>query len=346
MTARARFAGLLRRVTGRGGPGGIILLYHRIAPRGVDPWALAVTPEEFDAQLQILRQFGTPMGLREFQRKRNHKGFRDRAVVVTFDDGYANNLTEAKPLLARHGVPATVFVTAGMIDRPREFWWDELDRLLLQPGTLPKTLTWSFGGAAQAWTLGQTATYTEAEALAHRGWRAWDAECPTARHTLYRALYEQLFPLDDAARREHLDRLVEWAGCSPIGRDTHRLLRSEEVRMLAADGLVEIGGHSVSHASLGALRPRRQWQEIADGKRCLDDLLGAPVTSFAFPFGRPSDYTRETIALVRAAGFTVACTTTAAPVRRRTDSFELPRWTVQAGEGAHFEQWMHTISHD
>ena len=60
--------------------------------------------------------------------------------MITFDDGYADVLHHAKPLLERHSVPATVFVATGAIGQRREFWWDELGGLFLQPGTLPEEL--------------------------------------------------------------------------------------------------------------------------------------------------------------------------------------------------------------
>ncbi len=81
-------------------------------------------------------------------------------IAVTFDDGYANNLHAAKPLLERFTVPATVFVAVGALEDPREFWWDELDGLLLQPGTLPDALQLHVNGRCLAWKLGDAAHYT------------------------------------------------------------------------------------------------------------------------------------------------------------------------------------------
>ncbi len=340
LTARARTW-----VTRRRTPTGILLLYHRIAEPGTDPWSLAISPAQFNEQLSILRRYGTPMGLQEFLRKRHEKSGRERAIVITFDDGYANNLTQAKPLLVRHRIPATVFVTAGMIDHPREFWWDELERLLLLPGTLPSRLELAVNGRVHHWSLGDTAVYTERDYQTYRAWRAWEP-CPTERQSLYRSLYELLFPLDEERRRVLLFDLMEWAGVDlPLGRESHRIMTRDEVRMLADDGLVEVGAHSMTHASLGALSPREQWGEIAGGKDVLDGILQKSVTSLAFPFGRPGDYSRETLALVRAAGFTSACTTASTVVQPWADRFELPRLTVHARDRRSFAAWMHDISH-
>jgi peptidoglycan/xylan/chitin deacetylase (PgdA/CDA1 family) len=82
-------------------------------------------------------------------------------VVVTFDDGYADNLHHAKPLLERYGIPATVFVTSDYIGQEHEFWGDKLERLLLQPGALPQTLQLQVNGTAYQWSLGEAAYFSE-----------------------------------------------------------------------------------------------------------------------------------------------------------------------------------------
>jgi peptidoglycan/xylan/chitin deacetylase (PgdA/CDA1 family) len=116
------------------------LVYHRINELRSDPWALGVTPRRFAEHLEVLRDCARPIRLEQLSGALLDGSLPDRSVVVTFDDGYADNLYNAKPLLERYDVPATVFVTTGYVGSGREFWWDELDRLLLQPGTLPEAL--------------------------------------------------------------------------------------------------------------------------------------------------------------------------------------------------------------
>src|SRR5262249_11986659 len=115
----------------------LILMYHRVTELPNDPYLLAVTPEHFAEQMEEIRRYCVPMRLEELVDELEDGNIPNRGVVVTFDDGYADNLYQAKPLLERYEIPATVFVTAGQVGSRREFWWDELDRLLLQAGTLP-----------------------------------------------------------------------------------------------------------------------------------------------------------------------------------------------------------------
>jgi peptidoglycan/xylan/chitin deacetylase (PgdA/CDA1 family) len=106
-----------------------ILLYHRVAELESDPQRLAVTPAHFEEHLRVLRGTCTPIELADVPRLLRAARLPKRPVAITFDDGYRDNLHEAKPLLERDGVPATVFVASGYVGREREFWWDELDRL-------------------------------------------------------------------------------------------------------------------------------------------------------------------------------------------------------------------------
>jgi peptidoglycan/xylan/chitin deacetylase (PgdA/CDA1 family) len=105
----------------------LVLVYHRIAFLPSDRWGLAVSPEAFDAQLRLLRRFFRPVALHALLDAVQREDGRG-CVAVTFDDGYADNYSAALPLLEKHGIPATFFVTSDPVETGREFWWDELER--------------------------------------------------------------------------------------------------------------------------------------------------------------------------------------------------------------------------
>jgi peptidoglycan/xylan/chitin deacetylase (PgdA/CDA1 family) len=245
----------------------------------------------------------------------------DRSVVVTFDDGYADNLHIAKPLLERYGIPATVFLTTGYIGHERGFWWDELDRLLLQPGTLPESLYLNVNESTYQRELGEAARYSEDAARRYRNWRAWE-DAPTARHSLYFSLWELLRPLAEGERRQVLDELLAWAGTESANGPTYRPLSLEEAVDLAQGELVEVGAHTVTHPFLSTLSVASQRDEILESKARLEEILNRPVTSFSYPYGSRS---AETVAIVREARFSCACSTRADLVRPSTRRFRLPR---------------------
>ena len=120
-------------------PKAVILMYHRITRTELDPWGMCVSPENFSEQLESIRRVATPMSLVDFVRARQSGDLPERAVVVTFDDGYVDNFEVALPILRQHRVPATLFVATCNIGTDREFWWDRLETLLLATGTLPET---------------------------------------------------------------------------------------------------------------------------------------------------------------------------------------------------------------
>jgi peptidoglycan/xylan/chitin deacetylase (PgdA/CDA1 family) len=319
----------LRNAIGRLGGGRVlVLLYHRVATLRSDPWGLAVTPGRFAEHLEVLRQHARPIQLGELSRALRDGRLPDRSVVVTFDDGYEDNLRNAKPLLARHDVPATVFVASGSIGSEREFWWDELGRLLLWPGTLPQGLSLSIAGKMYHWELGEAEEYTEEDFRSHRGWRAWN-KSPTPRHSLYVSLSNLLRPIGEVERQSKLKELRGWVGNAPRHRPNHRPLSRGEISKLDQEGLVEIGAHTVTHPVLSAQPPDSQRQEIARSKARLEKVSGHPVTSFAYPYGKPHDYTAETVDMVRRAGFGCACCTIAGVVRKSSDPFQLPRVYVR-----------------
>ncbi|MGH7792840.1 MAG: polysaccharide deacetylase family protein, partial [Thermodesulfobacteriota bacterium] len=140
---------------------GLILMYHSINEWSSDPWSLSVTPSHFAEHLEVLQKYGRPMQLQQFIRKHRFGITPRNVVVVTLDDGYADNLINAKPLLEHYNIPATVFLTTGYIGSQREFWWDELDRLFLQPGKLPEVLCLKINGSSYEWKLDNGGYYSE-----------------------------------------------------------------------------------------------------------------------------------------------------------------------------------------
>ena len=126
-----------RRIHNRLIPGTVVLMYHRIVYFPSDPFRLNVTPQHFAEQLEIIRTLGQPMPLPRLVQALPNRTQRRRTVVITLDDGYADNLIHAVPLLEQYEIPATIFVATGGLIEGREFWWDELERLVLRPGTLP-----------------------------------------------------------------------------------------------------------------------------------------------------------------------------------------------------------------
>lgn len=327
-------------------PSALILLYHRVSDVSFDPQLLCVSPQHFAEHLAILQQHYTPMRLSELtQRMSRRQWFPRPFVAITFDDGYADNLQEAKPLLARYGIPATVFVTAGAIDDHREFWWDELERLLLQPGTLPEVLELKIADQIHCWHLDTATTYRDSDAQQHSHWNVLIDSNPTPRHQAYRELSSLLRPLADANRQAILSQLRAQANVNADGRTTHRALSAAAVRELAADGLVEVGAHSITHPVLSQRSIAEQSLEINTSKARLESLLSQPVTSFAYPFGTLGDYTSDTIEVVRQAGFARACSNYEGVMRRSPDPFQLPRFLVRNWDGDEFarrlREWMH-----
>lgn len=312
----------------------LILMYHRVTDIKTDPWSLCVTPQHFSEHLEVLKKSTRMMRLDQLAHYLQRGKIPRRSVVITFDDGYGDNLHTAKPLLERYDTPATFFLTTGCIEQGREFWWDELDRLILQPVILPETLILSIRGKIYEWNLNRDVQYNEDIVHQNSSWRAWE-EAPSIRHEIYYSLWKLLKPLVENEQQDVLNQLLAWAGAESCARSTHRLLIPEEISLLGKGNLFEVGAHSVTHASLLAQPVAFQHHEIKKSKAYLDDLLGSPVTSFSYPYG---DYMAETVAIVKETGFSCACSTKAGVVSSKTDSFQLPRFEVPDWDGEEFER--------
>ncbi|MFQ5423345.1 MAG: polysaccharide deacetylase family protein [Phycisphaerae bacterium] len=316
--------------------GPIILLYHRVIDLASDPQWLCVSPGHFAEHLDVLRGTCRPTSLTGLLRGLDDGTWADRTVAVTFDDGYADNIEHARPLLGQYDVPATVFATTSDDGNRREFWWDALEGMLLGPETLPDHLELGIESRRREWQLG-----VQAEENCGRPATRWNVLYTggdSPRQALYRELCDVLRALPFDRQVEVLNGLAEWVGKPGGVRQTHRRLTPDEILRLSEHERVDIGAHTITHPVLSSLPPAAQQVEIAGGKRRLERILGRSVTAFSYPFGTRSDYTDATIRLVQTAGFACACANAPGVVGPASDRFLWPRFLVRDWDGDAFAQ--------
>jgi len=312
-----RSAGMtaLRRVRSAAGGAVVVLTYHRVAEAGSDPEGITVTPARFAEHVASFASRYELVTAGELGRRLVERTALPRnGVCITLDDGYADALSAALPVLSEHAAPATVFACSGYLDEPREFWWDELERLVLLPTVLPERL--EIVAAHEHFTRELPGGTVAAEAT---------------RRQLHRDLSDLIEPLPSGGREEVLRQVREQTGQERSVRADKRPLSADELRVLADSGLVEIGAHTVNHVRLGSLALAGQRDEIVGSKRRLEELLDRPVESFSYPYGTRGAFSAETQRLVRDAGFVSAVTAglgSLVPwgsVYRGSDRFALPR---------------------
>ena len=226
-----------------------------------------------------------------------------RAVALTFDDGYRDNLELAVPMLERLGVPATFFLAPEMVSRRTLPWWEELG--------------WAF----------EQATVTSL---------CWEGRSfrltPRTRRAGYDEVSAALKLRDEAARRTALAVLIhQLRPQSPLPPTP--ILNWTEARDLVRRGFT-IGSHSLRHSILAQETPVTQREDLAASRRLLEAETGAGVDLLAYPSGTAQDYRPDTVAAARAAGFRAALTTIKGWNTPGAPMFELRRFMLYPEWGA------------
>jgi peptidoglycan/xylan/chitin deacetylase (PgdA/CDA1 family) len=266
----------------------LILMYHRVADEPVDYWGLAVSQAHFEEHLEVLCHARRPLPLEDFVRRVTDDTLPPDAVAVTFDDGYVDNLTAAKPRLVAAGVAATVFLATGFLDRAAPFWWDELARLTLVEDGPPSAFDVAIGGEAMHFDLRSEATL-----------RA-DGSTPLAavptRQAALEKMHQKLRCIDEPQREAAMSELRSIFGGYSAGAGLGRPMSSGEVRELIADGLIAIGSHTVTHPALMELDATTCLSELSTSRRACEVLAGISVRAFAI---RLANSTRQPAKLSR-----------------------------------------------
>ncbi len=295
---QARLAGFARGDTRREGIR--VFCYHGIVERKTDPQLERnFHPRDtFAEHIRFLRQFRL-LSLAELLEELSAKGDDSRpAAVVTFDDGYANNLLAAE-IMAQARLPWTVFLTTGALGRDGIIPLIELSLLLLH------------GQARNLEALGQTFQLPDTD----------------RRLSAFRAIRAHLKTLPANQREQSLDAI---RAQFPVG-ETQRLLHVfpslqmmswNEARQLAGAG-VDLGSHGVAHEIHHAGQPEAVRQhELGESRRRMEKQLGQPCLAFAFPNGNTNPASASEL---ETAGYRLGFTTRPGTARRAANPWLLPR---------------------
>jgi len=282
------------------GTGTLILCYHRVAEGVEDPFYLCVRPDNFAAHLEEISRAREPSTLEDVSVPSPRP-----KVVVTLDDGYRDNLTNALPIAETKGVPITVFVTSGILGDHKGLWWDRLGTLLRSRPPHVKEIDLPLDGRNVSVPVGSSGIRTDLDTV--------------RRH---------LLPLPVVEIERALDAVSEqWQVGSAPPPDAETLTPGDLLQLAASD-IATIGAHTVDHVRLRDRPAREQQDTISRSKAELEQAIGRPVSHFAYPFGRRTDFDDRSVDAVRAAAFDTACTTVPGTARVSADPYRLPRRLV------------------
>ena len=278
----------------------LILCYHRVAEGVEDPFHLCVRPDNFAAHLEELSKSREPSTLADVS-----VPSRRPRVVVTFDDGYRDNLANALPIAEAKGVPITFFVTSGILGNHNGFWWDRLGALLRARPPDVREIDLPAGRQNVRLPLGSSGIRADLDSV--------------RRHLLPLRVTEIERALDAVSQQWQVD------SAPPPDAGT---LTPEELRQLAGSDTATIGAHTVDHVRLRDRTAPEQQDTISGSKAELEQSIGRAVSDFAYPFGGRNDFDDRSVDAVRSAGFDTACTTIPGTAGSSTDPCRLPRRVV------------------
>lgn len=304
-TAAGALVSALDRIDGWPSDRLAVLTYHRVDEpdrrRDLDPSLVSATPIEFGHQVQLIAERFRPIGADELLAVRAGRGrLPPRAVLVTFDDGYADFAAHAWPVLRQFGVPVTLFVTTdGRDDPAARFWWDRLSAALAATdrGNLP---TSPIGPVSLASAAQRRAAATRFKS------------------------YLKGLPHD--AAMDAVEQLIGELGAAEPS-DPGALLSWQQIAALAEEG-VAIAPHTRTHPVLTRVAPDRLVREIDGSRDDLEARVGKVIPLFAYPAG---GHDRRVVEAAERAGLRAAFTTVrGSNDLRRADWYRLRRINVGA----------------
>jgi peptidoglycan/xylan/chitin deacetylase (PgdA/CDA1 family) len=255
-----------------------VLMYHRVCPRN-DNWSLdPLSPQGFEKQMEYFCRNFEVISLAELSRYlQQRKYLPEKAVVITFDDGYKDNYLYAYPIIKKYHIPATIFLTTGHIGTGRLFWFDKVG-YIIQHTSVNNLDLGKFGNHARKSNIDNLHTKV--------------------------TIIERLKRMPEEEKNFLIERLLSISRITNIPTDVGKelILTWDEVKEMSNDG-VDFGAHSVSHPILTNIPLEQAKMEILQSKKDIEEELSKEVIAFSYPNG---DFNSEISKFIQESGFTCA----------------------------------------
>lgn len=285
----------------------LVLLYHEIR-KPENRFEAAVSLEHFEEQIRFIKKHFEVISLtRMLEILSTKKAPEKPLAVVTFDDGYRDNLTVGCPVLRKYSVPAAIFLSVESIGNREPMWTSCVEFLFKH--TKQESVTLGAEGGNRTFRLGRT-----------------DEQRMNVCYQVKLAMKQ----LPDAMRQKVLNDLKEklrvnvadglWAGTAMLSWD--------DVRTLAKDPLIEIGSHALSHRMLANLPPDEMQSELKESKKKIEDEIGKEVSWISYP---GNSYDRMVQDCARKAGYKAGFAVNQSLTDLTDDLFELKRVHIEDG---------------
>jgi peptidoglycan/xylan/chitin deacetylase (PgdA/CDA1 family) len=284
---------------------GAILMFHHVRPssnKRFNPFqGLEITPEYLDAVITHLKKRGYEIiPITDMKHRMKDADGSKPFAVLTFDDGYKDNVEFALPILKRHQAPFTVFATTGFADGTAPLWWLDMAEAIASGKPL------SVNGKVFS-TQSDQDKMTAFEALAH----------------LYReqpGIHQATFVRD----------LVTQSGIERPQSAKDLCLDWDGLRQLSEEPLCTIGAHTLTHPLLAKMPVDIARAELAQSKSLLEKRLGRPISHMAYPVGDKFAADDREFQLAAEIGYETAVTTRPGMIfaNHLTECQALPRLSV------------------
>jgi peptidoglycan/xylan/chitin deacetylase (PgdA/CDA1 family) len=268
---------------------GTIFMLHHVRPAHDDAFQpnrhLEITPDFLRATLEHVRALDVDIvTLDEMHRRMRERDFARRFACFTFDDGYRDNRDFALPVMAEFGAPFTVYAASDFASGTGRLWWVALERLISRADNVDAPINGSM--------------------------TRLDCRGPSAKRDAFAAMHGWLRSLpSDVEVNRHVTDHCRRHGIDDSGISRELCMSWDELKAFAANPLVTIGAHTLSHCNIAKCASETAEREISGSRANIEAKLNRPVAHFAYPYGDKGAATARDFTMVRKLGFKTAVTT-------------------------------------